>query len=117
MNFFGFCIGLGVLGAIVWLVINRKNKTPLYQGVLWSLFLPAWVQIGLIYTLGPWHNLRIETFRLIGYVVAGPFYLLTYVFGGHTHFLVVFFITAFTGFCLGLGLGFLQRGRLSKKQT
>lgn len=116
VNFLGYVIGVAVLGAIAWLVINRKNKTPLYQGVLWSLFLPAWVIIGLIYGLGPWHDLRAGAFRYIGYVVAGPFYLLTHVFSGHTHFLVVFFVTVFTGFCLGLGLGFLRQ-RLSKKQT
>jgi len=115
MNFPGFLIGVGILGAIVWLVINRKNITPLYHGVLWSMFLPTWVLIGLIYTLGPWHNLRIEAFRLIGYVLAGPFYILTYVFGGHTHFSVVFFITAFTGFCLGLGLGYLIQWWILKK--
>lgn len=117
VNFLGYLIGLAVLGAIAWLVINRKNKTPLYQGVLWSLFFPTWACIGLIYALGPWHNLRAGPFRFIGYIVAGPFYLLTQFFGGHTHFLVVFFFTVLTGFCLGLVLGFLRKLRFLNKQA
>jgi hypothetical protein len=104
-----YIIGLVALGTIVWLVINRKNKTSLYHGVLWSLLLSVWVLLGLIYTLGPWHDLRTSVFRFIGYILAAPFYLLTQVLGGDTHYLVIFIVTVFTGFCLGLTLGFLRR--------
>ncbi len=117
MNLAGFSIGLAVLGAVAWLVLNRKNKTPFYHGFLGALLLPAWVWLGLIYALGPWHDLRAGAFRFVGSVLVAPFHLTFYLFGGDTHYLVVFFAAACTGFFLGLGLGFLRRGRLEKKQV
>jgi hypothetical protein len=77
--------------------------------MLGSLPLSVWVLLGLIYTIGPWHDLKKGVFRFIGNILAGPFYLLTQVLDNDTHYLVIFIVTVFTGFCLGLTVGFLRR--------
>lgn len=89
----------------IWLNKNRNNKTILYYGALFTLIMPFWLLIGLIYALGPWHDLRVGLFRFAGYILAGPVYLYELIFGFSAPFLTIILYTVAGGFIFGLVAG------------
>lgn len=104
---------------LIWRVVRLQQKSPLHYGLLFAVILFTWWLTGLIYTLG--HTLFTgflpqPVYNALGYVIAGPFILLSvYLLNTDTNLIYHVLLVAALGFGAGALFGFVQkRYRISR---